>query len=158
VKQNGGGNYPAAYFASALLLRTDEFNRNRAACDRNMKRECAIYRSLRGLPFATRHSAANIGVAPPAAWHLKYRAGDEWRPVADAGGYPTAVGSFVEVKFDPIITRSLRAVFDASGDGQQYAAVAVQEWEALGPKIVAPSSPPKPPAASDPQAGCSPKP
>ena len=56
--------------------------------------------------------------------------------VANASSYPTTVGSFVDVKFDPVTTRCLRAVFDASGDGQQNAAVAVQEWEALAPKMV----------------------
>lgn len=108
--------------------------------------------------WSDHHAGANMGVAPPASWHLEYRAGDEWRPVANAGGYPTTVGSFIDVKFDPITTRCLRAVFDASGADQQYAAVAVQEWETLGPKIVAPSSLPKPPAASDPKSGCSPSP
>jgi hypothetical protein len=81
-----------------------------------------------------------MGVAPPAAWHLEYRSGGEWRPVANASGYPAPVNSFVEVKFDPVTTRCLRAVFDASGDGQQYAGVAVQEWEALAPKTIAPST------------------
>jgi hypothetical protein len=111
------------------------------------------------IQFWSDHQAgANVGVAPPAAWHLEYRAGDEWRPVPNAGDYTTTVGSFIDVKFDPITTRCLRAVFDASGDGKQYAGVAVQEWETLGPKVVAPSSLPKPPAASDPKSGCSPGP
>jgi len=83
---------------------------------------------------------AKVGVALPAAWHLEYRSGDEWRPVANANGYPTTMGSFVDVKFDPVTTRCLRAVFEASGDGQQYAGVAVQEWEALAPKTIAPSA------------------
>jgi hypothetical protein len=108
------------------------------------------------IQFWSDHRAgANMGVAPPAAWHLEYRGGDGWHPVANASGYPTTVGAFVDVKFDPITTRCLRAVFDASGDGQQYAAVAVQEWETLGAKVVSPASLPKPPSASDPNSGCS---
>jgi hypothetical protein len=83
---------------------------------------------------------ANAGVAPPAAWHLEYRSGDEWRPIATTSGYPTTIGSFVDVKFDRVTTRCLRAVFDASGDGKQYAGVAVQEWETLAPKVIAPSA------------------
>ncbi|AEU39046.1 glycoside hydrolase family 43 [Granulicella mallensis MP5ACTX8] len=108
------------------------------------------------IQFWSDHRAgAHEGVAPPAAWHLEYRGGDGWHPVANASGYPTTVGEFVDVKFDPITTRCLRAVFDASGDGQQYAAVAVQEWETLGPKVVSLTSLPKPPSASDPNSGCS---
>ena len=87
--------------------------------------------------WSDHRQGANIGVAPPAAWHLEYRSGDEWRPVANASGYPTTMGSFVDVKFDRVTTRCLRAVFDASGDGQQHAGVAVQEWETLAPKVVA---------------------
>lgn len=90
--------------------------------------------------WSDHHAGANAGVAPPASWHLEYRSGDEWKPVANPSGYPTTVGSFVDVTFDPVTTRCLRAVFDASGDGKQYAAVAVQEWEALAPKLVAPSA------------------
>ena len=81
-----------------------------------------------------------MGVAPPAAWHLEYHSGDQWHPVANASGYPTPIGSFVDVTFDPVTTRCLRAVFDASGSGQQYAGVAVQEWEAIAPKVIAPSA------------------
>jgi hypothetical protein len=83
---------------------------------------------------------ANVGVAPPAAWRLDYFSGDKWLPVTNASGYPTTIGSFVDVKFDQITTRCLRAVFNASGNGQQYAAVAVQEWETLAPAVVAPSA------------------
>jgi Glycosyl hydrolases family 43 len=108
------------------------------------------------IQFWSDHRAgAHEGVAPPAAWHLEYRGGDDWHPVTNVSGYPTTVGAFVDVKFDPVTTRCLRAVFDASGDGQQYAAVAVQEWETLGPKVVSPASLPKPPSTSDPNSGCS---
>jgi hypothetical protein len=85
-------------------------------------------------------AGAKVGVAPPADWHLEFWSGDEWRPVINASGYPTTMGSFVDVTFDPVTTRCLRAVFDASGDGKQYAGVAVQEWEALAPKTIAPSA------------------
>ncbi len=83
---------------------------------------------------------AHVGVAPPAAWRLEYRSGGQWLPVAHASGYPTPAGSFIAVTFDPVTTRCLRAVFEASGDGQQYAGVAVQEWETLAPKLIAPSA------------------
>jgi len=93
------------------------------------------------IQFWSDHRAgANAGVAPPASWHLEYRSGKEWKPVANPSSYPTTVGSFVDVTFDPVTTRCLRAVFDASGDGKQYAGVAVQEWETLAPKLVSPSA------------------
>ncbi len=104
--------------------------------------------------WSDHHAGANVGVAPPAAWHLEYRSGDAWRPVADASGYATTVGSFVDVPFDPVRTRCLRAVFDASGDGNQYAGVAVQEWETLAPKMVAPSALRKLSPASDARLEC----
>ncbi|HEY4380627.1 MAG TPA: family 43 glycosylhydrolase [Acidobacteriaceae bacterium] len=91
--------------------------------------------------FWSDHAAGtNAGVAPPAAWHLEVQRGDTWVPVANASGYPAPVGSFVDVKFERVTTRCLRAMFDASGDGKQYAAVAVQEWEALAPNVVTPSA------------------
>jgi hypothetical protein len=40
----------------------------------------------------------------------------------------------------PRDTRCLRAVFDASGDGKQFAAVAVQEWETPAPKVITPNA------------------
>lgn len=96
-----------------------------------------------------------MGVAPPASWHLADRSGNAWVPVPNASEYTTTTNSFNEVTFAPITTRCLRAVFDASADGQQYAAVAVQEWETLGLEPLAPASLPKPPFAGDPKSGCS---
>jgi hypothetical protein len=90
--------------------------------------------------WSDHRQGANEGVAPPASWRLEYFSGDKWRPVVNASGYSTTIGSFVDVKFDPVSSQCLRAVFDASGDGHKYAAVAVQEWEALAPSIVAPST------------------
>lgn len=97
--------------------------------------------------FWSDHPAgASEGVAPPAKWHLEYRKGDAWLPVPNASGYPTdPMRSFIEVRFDKIRTRCLRAVFEASGDGQQYAGVAVEEWEALTPKEQPRSHMPAPP-------------
>jgi hypothetical protein len=91
-------------------------------------------------------AGAHEGVAPPASWHLEYQDGDQWKPVANASSYPTTTRAFVDVSFDPVTTRCLRAVFDASGDGQQYAGVAVEEWEALAPQAAKPSVLPAPPA------------
>jgi hypothetical protein len=88
--------------------------------------------------WADHPAGANVGVAPPTAWHLEYRSGDAWRPVMNAKSYETTLNSFFDVKFDPVTTRCLRAVFDASGDGKKYAGVAVQEWEALAPRVVKP--------------------
>lgn len=84
--------------------------------------------------WADHRAGAHEGIAPPAAWHLEYQTRGRWLPVAHASGYPATAGSFADVNFDPITTRCLRAVFDASGDGIHYAGVAVEEWEALAPK------------------------
>ena len=88
--------------------------------------------------WSDHHAGANAGVAPPAAWHLEYRHGDQWLPVKNANDYGTTTRSFVDVTFDSLQTTALRAVFDCSGADGQYAAVAVQEWEALTPKIISP--------------------
>jgi hypothetical protein len=98
---------------------------------------------------------SNMGVAPPAAWHIEYRNGNEWRPVSNTSEYATTVGSLVAVTFDAVTTRCLRAVFDASGDVEQHAGVAVQEWETLAPKPVAPSALRKLTPFSRAESGCS---
>jgi hypothetical protein len=90
--------------------------------------------------WADHPAGSDEGVAPPASWHLEYWSGDAWRPVANRGSYPTLTHSFAETLFDPITTRCLRAVFNASGNGTKYAAVAVVEWEALKPMPVAPAT------------------
>ncbi len=74
------------------------------------------------------------GVAVPAKWHLEAWTGEAWRPVKAGSAYGTAPDVFNAVTFKPVTTRCLRAVFDASSDGTTYAAVAVQEWEALAPR------------------------
>ncbi|MGA8939511.1 MAG: family 43 glycosylhydrolase [Acidobacteriaceae bacterium] len=85
-------------------------------------------------------AGANVGIAPPAAWHLEYWSGTAWRPVATHDDYPAFSGSFAEVDFDPVTTQCLRAVFNASGSGAQYAGVAVEEWEALELHVVVPAT------------------
>jgi hypothetical protein len=47
--------------------------------------------------------------------------------------------SFLDVSFPKIKTQCLRAVFDASGTEDHYAAVAVEEWEALALKAELPA-------------------
>ena len=46
----------------------------------------------------------------PAAWHIDYLAGSEWKPVAANGGYPVAKDKWCEVKFSPVRTTALRLV------------------------------------------------
>jgi hypothetical protein len=95
--------------------------------------------------FADQPAGARIGVAPPRAWHLEYRRDGRWLPVTGASAYGTAPDVRQHVRFAPVTTRCLRAVFDASGDGDAHAGIAVQEWEALAtrpqllPKPVAPA-------------------
>jgi Glycosyl hydrolases family 43 len=90
--------------------------------------------------WADHPAGANEGVATPAAWHLEYWSGDAWHPVVNHGSYPTLTHSFAEVSFDPVKTRCLRAVFNASGAEAKYAGVAVEEWEALEPHTVKPAA------------------
>jgi hypothetical protein len=105
--------------------------------------------------WADHRSGAHEGIAPPAAWHLEYHTGGQWLPVVHTSGYPAAVGSFVNVNFDPITTRCLRSVFDASSDGTHYAGVAVEEWEALAPKATLASTIPLILADTARSSGCS---
>jgi hypothetical protein len=99
--------------------------------------------------WADQPAGSAIGVAPPARWHLEYWNGG-WKPVSSPDGFGTAVGSFQTASFTPVTTRCLRAVFDASGAGNDHAGIAVQEWEALGPRVqpmvVRPANAPPAPA------------
>ena len=98
--------------------------------------------------FWSDHPAgASEGVAPPAKWHLEYLKDGAWEPVPNASAYPTEpMRSFLDVSFPKIKTSCLRAVFDASGSEGHYAAVAVEEWEALTPKATLPAKWGLPPA------------
>jgi hypothetical protein len=78
-------------------------------------------------------AGSNVGVAPPASWHLEYWAGNQWQPVENATAYGTKADGINEVSFRTVTTRCLRSIFQASGEGDTHAAVAVQEWEALTP-------------------------
>ncbi len=78
------------------------------------------------------------GMAPPAAWHLEVWEEGGWQRVEPTGApYGTAAGRSQDVKFRPLTTRCLRAVFSAAGGPAAAAAIGVQEWEALAPKAVA---------------------
>jgi hypothetical protein len=93
------------------------------------------------LQFWADHPAgANEGVAPPASWHLEYWNDGKWLTLKSHDGYPAPTHSFADITFDAVTTQCLRAVFDASGDSGQYAAVAVQEWEALAPNTLSPTN------------------
>jgi hypothetical protein len=83
--------------------------------------------------WADHPAGAAEGVAPPASWQFEYWTGQQWQPVAHPGAYSTQPDAFNEVSFDQVTTTRLRAVFLTSGSGERYAAVAVQEWEALAP-------------------------
>jgi hypothetical protein len=84
--------------------------------------------------FWSDHPAGSIeGVAPPASWHVEYWTGSEWRSVTHADRYSTEVGRYNEVRFDTVTTTRLRVVMQASGHPGSYAALAIEEWEALAP-------------------------
>jgi hypothetical protein len=91
--------------------------------------------------FADQPAGSGVGVAPPANWQIEYwDAGGKgsWKPVSASGTYGTAVGAYQDTGFAPVMTRCVRAVFDASHAGGTNAAVAVQEWEVLAPKAAVP--------------------
>jgi len=86
--------------------------------------------------WADHPAGSNEGVAAPATWQLEYFANGEWKPVPHPSHYGTATEQWVTVNFDPIQTAKLRATFKASGSDGHYAALAVEEWEALAPEAV----------------------
>ncbi len=89
--------------------------------------------------WADQPAGSGVGVAPPARWRIEYWAG-RWKPVVAQTRYGTAADRAQTMRFAPVTTRRLRAVFDASHAGGTYAAIAVKEWEALSP-TVAPATP-----------------
>lgn len=96
---------------------------------------------------ADQQPGAATGMAPPAAWHLEVWGQGGWQRLEPLGApYGTAAGNFQEVRFNPISTRCLRAVFTAAGRPDAPAAIGVQEWEALAPNKTLPAPPPVPAA------------
>lgn len=83
-------------------------------------------------------AGSGVGVAPPRAWHLEYWADSAWRAVEATTPYTATPATENVVRFTPVRTRCLRAVFDASTDGRTYAAVAAQEWRAFATEPRAP--------------------
>ncbi len=79
--------------------------------------------------WGDRPAGSGTGVAPPKAWRLEYWDGARWQAVQATGPYTSSVDAHNLVEFAPVTTRCLRAVFEASTDGQSYAAVAAQEWQ-----------------------------
>ncbi len=70
------------------------------------------------------------GVAPPRAWKLQYRDGEQWRDIAVRGGYPLAArGEASRVAFAPVSTSALRVVLDTAVQGNGHAAVGIDEWQ-----------------------------
>ncbi len=97
--------------------------------------------------WADHRAGASEGVAPPASWHLEYMRQGVWTAVPGVKAYPTSpMQTFLDVSFPKLETQCLRAVFNASGSEGHYAAVAVEEWEALTPLAALPSTRVGPPA------------
>ncbi|MFC3688004.1 Ig-like domain-containing protein [Aquipuribacter hungaricus] len=82
--------------------------------------------------WADQPAGSGVGVAPPTSWTVEYWDDEDgWLPVPGASGYPTSTAGPQATTFDAVTTTQLRAVLDASTDGQTYAALAVEEWEVL---------------------------
>lgn len=86
--------------------------------------------------WADQPAGSGAGVAPPRAWRLEYWDGRGWAPIPGAEGADPAPGAYEAVAFAPVMTRCVRAVFDASTDGTAHAGVALQEWEVLAVRPV----------------------
>lgn len=85
------------------------------------------------------HAAGSgIGVAPPSNWRLEYWDDARWNAVQARSQYAGVLHAYNRVEFAPVTTRCLRAVFEASTDGNTYAAVAAQEWQAFSTRPKAP--------------------
>jgi hypothetical protein len=84
-------------------------------------------------------AGSGVGIAPPSAWHLEYwstTGKGGWKPVRAAKGYGTMSGAWQDVSFRAVTARCLRAVMNASTDGKNHAALAVQEWEVTATQAV----------------------
>ncbi|KAF2428984.1 Arabinanase/levansucrase/invertase [Tothia fuscella] len=83
--------------------------------------------------FADQKVGSNVGVAPPAEWHLEYQdTSSQWVKIPAA--YTSKVSNTPEeIKFSTISTKVLRAVLTASGSGNKFAGVGVKEWLAYAP-------------------------
>lgn len=64
------------------------------------------------------------GCRVPASWRILYKTGDDWLPVAAAGGYDTAKDAWNTVKFAPVRTRALRLEVRSQDDWS----AGVHEW------------------------------
>ena len=61
----------------------------------------------------------------PAAWKLRYKAGDKWLPVPGAGQYGVAKDAWNTVRFAPVRTTGLRLEIREQTDWS----VGVHEWK-----------------------------
>ena len=95
--------------------------------------------------WADQPAGSGVGVAPPKTWRIEYWDGG-WKPVRATTPYGTGVDGPQAVRFEPVTTRCLRAVFTASRAGGTNAGVAVREWEASGatPQLVTTPAAPAP--------------
>ena len=79
--------------------------------------------------FADQRAGSNVGVAPPASWHLEFQApgSSQWKRIQ--ASYSTKVSNTPEpIQFEAVKTNSLRAVLTASGAGKKFAGVGIKEW------------------------------
>ncbi|HXB73687.1 MAG TPA: glycoside hydrolase family 127 protein [Candidatus Acidoferrales bacterium] len=65
------------------------------------------------------------GVRVPAAWHVLYRDGSEWKPVENAGGYGVERNQYNRVTFKPVNTTALRLELTQQKDFS----AGIQEWK-----------------------------
>ncbi len=63
----------------------------------------------------------------PASWHIEYRDGDDWKPVAGSSDYPIKLDGWCEVHFTPVTTTALRLAVKL----QKEWAAGVHEWKVV---------------------------
>lgn len=64
----------------------------------------------------------------PQDWHVEYRDGDTWKPVAHPSGYGKEMDTFNKVTFDPVETVALRLVVQLQHDWS----AGILEWRVFG--------------------------
>ena len=83
----------------------------------------------------------NGGLDLPESWSIQYLDGDEWKEVTVADGSEYQLNSFSEckVKFEPVVTTSLKLVLNSKEyEPGLHAAMGVTEWEVFGEKANTP--------------------
>ena len=73
----------------------------------------------------------------PQAWHVEYRNGETWQPVAHPSAYGTEIDAFNRTSFDPVTTTALRLVVQLQSNWSG----GILEWQLVTPPQMAHGTP-----------------